>query len=88
MMAISGSGCSAIGKASFSRSEALRFAGAEGGGAAVAAETGLAEFDWASEELTDSQKLNSAIKTTHHLKGIPVMPPNQRCPNGLVLGLV
>ena len=35
MMAINGSGCSAMGAASFSRSAALNFGGADGGGAAL-----------------------------------------------------
>jgi hypothetical protein len=60
-MAISGSGCSAIGRASFSRSEALRFAAAEGGGAALVAATAFVELDWLGEELLDKNKPTKAI---------------------------
>jgi S1-C subfamily serine protease len=50
MMAMSESGCSAIGIASFSRSAALRFAGAEGGGVA---------FSW--PELVWHQRLHTLM---------------------------
>ena len=64
MMEISESGCSAIGMTSFSRSEALRFAGVEGGGAAVTAGTGITEFVWPRVELTDEERLSSAVRMT------------------------
>jgi tryptophan synthase beta subunit len=90
MMAMSGSGCSAIGMASFSRSEALRFAGAEGGGAGVpAAGTGLAELGWPREELHGREKASSAARMTWDLGRIMVAHPEQCA--GLafpVLGLV
>ena len=63
MMEISESGCSAIGMASFSSSELLRFAAVEGGGAAVTAGTGFTEFVWPRVELTDKDMLSSAVIT-------------------------
>jgi hypothetical protein len=59
-----------MGMASFSRSEALRFAGAEGGGAAVVAATVLAELDWAGAELLDKNKPRKAARTRLYLEGI------------------
>jgi len=49
--------------ASFSRSEALRFAEAEGGGAAVVAATVLEELGWPGEELLDKNKPRRAAGT-------------------------
>ena len=78
MMEISESGCSAIGMASFSSSVALCCGGAEGGGAAVPAGTGLAEFVWPREELTDKDRLSSAVRMMLHLRKIKEALPDQR----------
>jgi hypothetical protein len=48
-----------MGITSFWRSEALCFAGAEGGAAAVAEEVVGAGLGWPREELTDSRRLSS-----------------------------
>jgi len=50
--------------ASFSSSEALRFAGAEGGGAGVVARTVLAELDWPREKPPDKKRLSSVARMT------------------------
>src|SRR6266576_1372405 len=78
MMAMSGSGCSAIGMASFSRSEALRFAGAAGGGAGETAATVLAELGWAREELPDRERPNSALRMMQALGRRTAAHPDQR----------
>ena len=85
---MSGSGCSAIGMASFSRSAALRFAGAAGGGAGVTLGTVLAELGWAWEELPDRER-SSALKMMQAFGRITAAHPGQRAGlDCLVLELV
>jgi len=50
--------------ASFSNSEALRCAGAAGGGAGGVAGRVLAEFVWPREELPDRERLSSMARMT------------------------
>src|ERR1041384_5298374 len=94
MMAMSGSGCSAIGSASFWSSAVLFLAGAEGGGAGVAAGATAVEPAWARAELTDKQRLsNSArMKEDPAMRRAPAwdQPPGLACPvlrSVLVLGV-
>ena len=75
---MSGSGCSAIGMASFSRSEALRFAGAEGGGAGVTAGTVFVELGWARVELPDRKRPSNAVRMRQALERITAAHPDQR----------
>jgi hypothetical protein len=78
MMAMSGSGCSAIGMASFSRSAALRFAGAEGGGAGATAGAVLAELGWPWEELPARERPSRALRMMQALGRITAARPDQR----------
>jgi hypothetical protein len=50
--------------ASFSSSEALSFAGAEGGGAGVVAGAVFVELGWPKELLRDRERLNSTARMT------------------------
>jgi hypothetical protein len=83
-MAINGSGCSAIGMASFSSSEALRFAGAEGGGAGVGAETLLAVLDWPQATLSQTHRPITAGRMNNDLRRTAAVPPDQANGRGWV----
>src|SRR4051812_41279745 len=74
-MAISGSGCSAIGIASFSSSAALRLAGAEGGGAGVGALALVVVLDWPRAALPKPQSPSAMVRAQSNLNTTAAAPP-------------
>jgi hypothetical protein len=55
---------------SFSSSEALRFAGAEGGGAGVTSATAFVELGWPWEKPADIEKPSRAARITEDRRSI------------------